>query len=76
MIRGPMMKLYSNQHIDKVFFMAKSFITFYLIHYHKEWILRKALSFCLFHLTNGIIFSRFGKKSQPNLSLGLLRKCC
>ena len=30
--------------------------------------------FCLFHLTNGVTFSGFGKKSQPNLSLGLLRK--
>ena len=36
MIRGAIIKLYSNQHIDKVFFMAKSFITFYLIQYHKK----------------------------------------
>ena len=26
-------------------------------------------SFCLFHLTNGVIFPEFGKKSQPNTSL-------
>ena len=35
--------------------MVKPFITFYLI---------RSLSFCLFHLTNGVIFLGFGKKSQ------------
>ena len=35
MIRGSKIELYSNEHIDKVFFMVKSFITFYLVQYHK-----------------------------------------
>ena len=36
MIRGPKIELYSNEHVDKVFVMVKSFITFYLIQYHKN----------------------------------------
>ena len=36
MIRGPKIELYSNQHVDEVFFMVKSFITFYLFQYHKN----------------------------------------
>ena len=31
MIRGPKIELYSNERVDKVFFIIKSFITFYLI---------------------------------------------
>ena len=34
MIRGPKIELYSNENNDKVFFMVKSFITFYLIQDH------------------------------------------
>ena len=36
MIRGPKIELYSNEHADKVFLMVKSFITIYLIQYHKN----------------------------------------
>ena len=36
MIRGPKIELYSNEQIDKVFVMVKSFITFYLIQYYKN----------------------------------------
>ena len=36
MIRGPNIELYSNERVDKVFFMVKSFITFYLIQYYKN----------------------------------------
>ena len=36
MIRGPKIELHSNQYIDQVFFMVKSFITFYLSQYHKN----------------------------------------
>ena len=68
-------KLYSNEHVDKVVFMVKSFITFYLIQFHKN-ISQRALFFCLFYLLNGVIFPRFCKQLQPNLNLGLLRKCC
>ena len=36
MIRRLKVGLYSNEHVDKVFFMVKSFITFYLIQYQKN----------------------------------------
>ena len=36
MISGPKIELYSNEHFEKVFFMVKSFITFYLIQYHQN----------------------------------------
>ena len=36
MIRRPKVGLYSNEHVNKVFFMVKSFITFYLIQYQKN----------------------------------------
>ena len=41
MVRGPKIKLYSNQSIGKIFFMAKPFITFYLIQYHKKTFYKK-----------------------------------
>ena len=102
------------------FFMFKSFITFYLVQYHKnafpnklvlsvslrlsvlygphfpvlgrktskspysvriqENTDQKKLSIwtlfmqCLFHLKNCVAFPGFGKKSQPDLSFGLVRK--
>ena len=36
MIRGPKIELYSSEHVDEVFFMVKSFVTFYLIQYNKN----------------------------------------
>ena len=47
MIRGLTIELYSNQHVEKVFFMVKSSITFYLFQYHKNASHDKPiLSFC------------------------------
>ena len=71
------MELYSNEYADKVFFMVKSFITFYLTQYHKHAFHDKIFLSVYFILKNGATFPRFGgKKSKLNLSLGLLRKCC
>ena len=36
MIRGPKTELESNEHVGKVFFLVKSFTTFYFIQYHKN----------------------------------------
>ena len=36
MISGPKIKLYSNELFDKVFFMVKFFIAFYLIQYDQN----------------------------------------
>ena len=36
MIRRPKIELYSNEHVEKVFFMVKSFVKFYLIQHHKN----------------------------------------
>ena len=35
-MRGSKIELYSNEHVNKVFFMVKSFKTFYLIQYNKN----------------------------------------
>ena len=72
MISWPKRELDSNEHLDKVSFMDKSFIAFYLTQCHKNAFHKQALPFCLFHFTNRVIYLGFGKISQSNLSFGLL----
>ena len=68
----PKRELDSNEHLDKVSFMVKSFIAFYLTQCHRNAFNKQALSFCLFYFTNRVIYLGFGKIPPSNLSFGLL----
>ena len=73
MIRGPKIELYSNEHVEKMFFMVKSFITFYLIQYHKNAFLRELFLSINFILQMELYFLDLVKVRS---SLRLRRKCC
>ena len=61
--------------VDKVFFMVKSFITFYLIQYHQI-AFHDGLFVSLYSILQMELYFPSLVKKSPNLSLGFLRKCC
>ena len=74
MIRGPKIELCSNEHVDKVFFMVKYFITFYLIQYHKKAFHYKLFLSVYFILQMELHFPDMVKKSKLNLNLWVAKK--
>ena len=72
MIRGLKIKLYSNQHIDKFFFMVKSFIMFYLLQYHKNAFHDELFLSVYFILKMEVYFPGLAKDYSKNSALGCL----
>ena len=70
MISAPKM-LYSNEHVDKVFLMVKSFITFYLIQYHKN-AFHDELSVSIYFISQKELYFPGLVKIHEILALGFL----
>ena len=72
MIRGATIGLYSNEHVEKAFFMVRSFIAFYLIQYHENLFHNKHFISVYFILQMELYFPGLVKYHRQISTLGCL----